>query len=370
MKKHILITAFLVALVLLLSSCQTVLSIPYNQPSNINMSSYRSVAVADASTYRDYTPLSSTVKYSSYPLDPRILYYDFVTLDDDRYVGEMSASKLTDMVYSVFGGSSYYSTLSREKTSSIFDSYYRLGKDPSALLSAEGVDALIIPKITSVKTNEYIDAKIVKDYRGIESTVYTLYRTASVSFTLTVLDTANNRIVTVREYSSTETDWGTFDPNNYYYGALSLVKSVSELVSRAISDRIYDIESDFIPTRRYTDVTLKDNSPKLESVEEAYRAAENGNLDYALTLFRTAYENNGHVPSGYNAALILACDGDLESAISILSDIRTKGKDDSEVDYLYSKLLSLKQKNEETQKQFEVKTDDSSAYVSPYEYLL
>ena len=366
MRKHILLTALLVLALVLLSSCQTVLSIPYTQPSNIDMSQYRNVAVASASRYDGYQSLPSYVRYDSYSLDPRIIYYNYMTSYNYDSINQTTATELTKMVGKVFSSSSYYSTLSTDKTDTYL-SLYRIGKDPSALLKADGIDALIIPKITSLKTDEYIDAEIVKDYRGYESVRYTFYRTVSLSFTLTVLDTSTSRIVAVKEYRTSSSSWETFDPNYYIFYSLM---SEQDLVEDALSDKISEIVSDFIPTRRYTDVTFKDNNPKLESVEEAYKAAENGNLDYALTVFRKAYEEQGHVPSGYNAALITAAGGDLDGAISILSDIRGKGKDDSEVNYLYSKLLSLKQKNEEAKKQYEPKTTESSTSVSPYEYLL
>ncbi len=366
MRKHILITLLLTAAVLLLASCQTVLSIPYTQPSNIDMSQYRNIAVASASKYEGTQSLPFYVRYDNYIYAPGIIYPEYFTSYSYSDVNSTAAKELTKMVSKVFNSSSYYSALSTEKTDT-YISLYRIGKDPSALLKNDGIDALIIPKITSLRTDEYIDVRVVKDYKGVETIRYTLYRTVDISFTLTVLDTSTDRIVTVREYRASNSDWEIFDPNYYIFTTLL---SEQQLVADALSDKIGEIVADFIPTRRYTDVTLKDNKPKLESVEEAYKAAENGNLDYALTVFRKAFEEQGHVPSGYNAALILASGGDLESALSILSDIRSTGRDDSEVNYLYSKLIALKAKNEEAKKQYESKNTDTSGTVSPYEYIL
>lgn len=330
------------------------------------MSQYRNVAIASASEYKGSESLPFYIRYDNYIYGMDYLYTDYFTSYTYSDVNRTAASELTKVVSKVFNSSSYYSTLSSEKTETYL-SLYRIGKDPSVLLKNDGIDALIIPKITSLKTDEYIDVEIVKDYTGKETVRYTLYRTVNISFTLTVLDTSNDRIVAVTEYHASNIDYEIFDPNYFIFTTLL---SEQQLVADALSDKISEIVADFIPTRRYTNVTLKDNKPKLESVEEAYKAASNGNLNYALTVFEKAYNEQGHVPSGYNAALILASDGDLESAISILSDIRSKGKDDSEVNYLYSKLVALKQKNEEAKKQYEPKSDSSSSSVSPYEYLL
>lgn len=363
MKKHTLIAVLLASLALLLSSCQTVVSIPYTRPSNIDMSSYRNVAVVSASAQYEYKPVDYTVRYSY--RDPRTVYYAFESLVDDYSAGKTAASVLTKRVSKIFNSSSYYSTYSTEKV----DSYRYLYGNRLTILKEEGIDALIVPRITSMNLDEYIDARIVKDYRGIEKSEYTLYRKVSLTFSLIVLDTATGRIVAETSYSTSCKDWVSFDPAYYYYGGISSISSIQDLIDAAVYNKTSEIVADFIPTREYADVTLKDNDPKLSSVEDAYKAAENGNLDYALTLFRNAYETQSHVPSGYNAALIIAAGGDIDSALSILSDIRSRGLDDREVNYLYSRLLNIKAKNEEAKKQYEPK-EDTLTYISSDSYLL
>ena len=366
MRRNILIALLLTALVLC-ASCQTSLSIPYTQPSNINMSQYRSVAVASASKYSGYQSLPRFVRYiDDFYSDSRFVFYNYATSYSYDSVNSTTASELTRMVEKVFASSSYYSTLSTDKTDT-YISLYKIGRDPSEMLQADGVDALIVPRITSLRSDEYIDMDIVKDYRGTEKVVYTLYRTVDISFTLTVLDTSTNRIVAIKEYSTSAVSHESFDPKYYYFTS---ILSEQDLVSSALSDKISEIIADFIPTRRYAEVTFKDNSPKNESVEEAYKAAKNDNFDYALTLFRNAWENSRHVPSGYNAALILASRSDYDGALEILSEIRSMGLDDREVDRFYSRLTALKAKNEEAKKQYEPKTDSSTTgTASPYSYL-
>ncbi len=330
------------------------------------MSSYRNVAVASAQRYEGRESIPMLIRYVD-PFDSYITFYPFYSSYTFDSVNSSATSALTKAVSKVFGESSYYSTLSPDKTDA-YVSLYKVGRDPSAMLKEDGIDALIVPKITSLKTDEYIDTDVVTNYyTGEVEVVYTLYRYVSISFTLTVLDTSTNRIVTVREYHTDNVSSEVFDPDYYIFYSLL---SEDELVSDAISDKISEIRNDFIPTRRHTYVTLKDNKPKDESVEEAYKAAENGNLDYALKVFEGEYEATGHVPSGYNAALILAANGDIERALEILKEIRVSGKDDSEVNSFYSRLLELKAKNEEAMKQLTEKTASSnSSEVSPYEYL-
>ena len=366
MKKHVLLS-ILIVLVLLLASCQTSLSISYLQPSNINMASYRNVAVASAQRYEGKQSIPLLIRYMN-PFDSSTYFYPFYSSYTFDSVNNTAADSLTRAVSKVFGESSYYSTLSPEKTDA-YVSLYKVGRDPSAMLREDGVDALIIPKITSLKTDEYIDTNVYTDsYTKEVKVIYTQYRYVSLSFTLTVLDTATNRIVAVREYHTENVSSEVFDPEMYVFYSLL---SENDLVSNAISSKISEIRNDFIPTRRYTYVTLKDNKPKDENVEVAYKAAENGNLDYALKVFEEEYEATSHVPSGYNAALILAANGDIERALEILKEIRLSGRDDSEVNSFYSELLELKAKNEEAMKQLSASSSSSSdsSGVSPYEYL-
>lgn len=363
MKKHILIL-LLSALLMLCVSCETILGIEYLQPSNINMAQYRSVAIASAQAYEGRQNIPFYIRYLD-AYDTSLPYFDSTYSYDS--INRTAAGELTKMVTKVFGDSSYYSVLSPERTDT-YISLYRVGRDPSAMLKEDGIDALIVPKITSLKTDEYIDLDEVTDYyTGEVSYIYTLYRYVSIKYTLTVLDTATNRIVAVKEYSAEDVTSEVFDPDYYIFYS---IMSESDLVSDVISDTKSTVKSDFIPSRRYAYVSLKNNRPKVEGVEEAYKAAENGNYDYALTLFRNEYESSGHLPSGYNAAVILAAQGNTESALELLGEIRSSGRADSDVNSLYSQLVDLKKRTEEARKQLTSAAESASSQAaSPYEYL-
>lgn len=363
MRKHIFFTMLIVVL-LLFSSCQTELSIPYMQPSNVNMASYRSVAVASTSLYNGKESVPRYIRYIDDIFDPSIAFYFDSTYSYDK-INKLAAKEITKMVSNVFTSSSYYSTISTERTDDYIELYKRIGSDPSAKLAEDGIDALIVPRITSLTTDEYIDTDLVEDrYTGEIDYRYTLYRYVNISFSITVLDTRTNRIVSQKTYSTENTDWEVFDPNYFVFYS---ILSEEDLVYNAIINKLSEVVSDYVPTKRSIYVTLKDNKPKNESVEPAYKAADEGNLDYALTLFKNAWESSSHVPSGYNAALIMASSGDIDSAIEILDDIRGRGLDDKEVNKFYSRLLEIKKKNEEANEQLKPVSDQSS--VSPYSYL-
>lgn len=363
MRKYFFIVLF-AAVLLILSSCQTELSIPYMQPSNVNMSSYRNVAVASTAQYDGRESVPHYIRYIDDIFDPSIAFYFDSSYSYDK-INKLAAKEITKMISNVFSSSSYYSTISTESTDSYL-ALYKVGRDPSKMLAEDGIDALIYPRITSLTTDEYIDTDVIEDrYTGEIDYRYTLYRYVSISFSITVLDTRTNRIVSQKTYTTDNTDCEVFDPN---YFVFYTILSEEDLVYNAIMNKLSEVVSDYVPTKRSVYVTLKDNKPKDESVEPAYKAAGEGNLDYALTLFKDTYEKKSHVPSGYNAALILASTGDIDSALEILTDIRAKGLDDKEVNQFYSKLADLKRRNEEADKQ--LSSTSSETLASPYSFLL
>lgn len=363
MKKRILFVLLALSLIVL-ASCSTSLGVTYQQPSNVNMASYRNVAIASASKYNGSQRIPMFLRFDI--TDPTIqLYTIFSTFDYDN-VNSRAAEELTKMVSKVFTQSSYYSVLPTSKTDAYLD-LYKIGKNPSTLLKEDGIDAVIVPKITRFYNDEYVDAQYSTDQNGNKVAKYYIHRSVDIAITITVLDTATDRIVASKEYSAYEYDVEIFDPK------FPLLFSVSQMdiVSLAMSDMIHSIVADFVPTTKTTYVDLLSNKPKNESAKEAYKAAEDGNYRYALSVFKEIWNNEGHIPSGYNAAVILAATGEIDSAISLLDEIRMYGGNSS-VNKLYSKLLEIKRRNELAAEQY-VSKDSSvteSSFTSPYEFLL
>ena len=202
MKKRSLLVLIVLA-VLLLVSCSTSLGIQYQQPSNINMANYRNVAVASATKYKGTQRLPMFLRFDI--TDPTIqLYTLFSTFDYDN-VNEMAAREVSNMVSKVFTQSSYYSVMPNSKTDAYLD-LYRIGKNPSKMLAEDGVDAVIIPKITRFYNDEYVDAQHSTDSEGKDVVRYYIHRSIDIAISITVLDTVSDRIVASKEYSAYEYD--------------------------------------------------------------------------------------------------------------------------------------------------------------------
>ena len=362
MKKLKLIILLSLALVLL-ASCSTSMGIQYQQPSNINMANYRNVAVASAGKYSGTQRLPMYIRFDI--SDPTIQLYTIFSTFDYNNVNVRAANEVSTMVSKVFTQSSYYSVMPQSMTDTYLD-LYKIGKDPSKMLREDGIDAVIIPKITRFYNDEYIDAQYSTDSSGNKVLKYYLHRSIDIAITITVLDTATDRIVASKEYSAYDYDVEVFDPKFPYIFSVSQ----SDIISRALSSMISSIVADFVPTTKTTRIDFMSNKPKLEAVKPAYKAAEEGNYSYALNLFLDAWENERHLPSGYNAAVIIACNGDIDEALSLLGEIRMVVSD-SNINKLYAKLMDIKKRNEAAAEQYAAKSNDiSSQTTSPYEFLL
>lgn len=348
---------------ILLASCSTSLGIQYQQPSNINMSNYRNVAVASASPYNGVQRLPMFLRFDI--TDPTIQLYTIFSTFDYNNVNDRAAREVSSMVSKVFTQSSYYSVMPSSKTDAYLD-LYRIGRNPSDLLREDGVEAVIIPKITRFYNDEYVDAQYSTDSNGNKVAKYYIHRSIDIAITVTVLDTATDRIVASKEYSAYEYDVELFDPKFPYLFSVSQ----SDIISLAISDMISSIVADFVPTTKTAYIDFMSNKPKNESVKPAYKAAEDGDYRYALNLFLNAWNTERHVPSGYNAAVIIACNGDIDRALSLLEEVR-QFSSERDASRLYAKLLDLKNRNEAAAEQYAPKSDSlPSSSSSPYEFLL
>lgn len=362
MKKRILLAAL--AALLVLASCATSVGIEYQTPSNLNMSSYRSVAIASTPEYKGSQrsiPLYLRFDISDSTIKKYVIYSTF-TYDN---VCRNASTEVTNMVKGVFSGSSYYTVMSPEKTDTYL-SFYKIGKNPSELLKNDGVDALIVPKITRFFNDEFVTAEKYKDKDGIERIRYILHRSIDIAVSITVLDTATDRIIASREYSAAKSWTEVYNPES----PTIFSYTQSQIVSRAISDMVSDLVADFVPTSGRSYMDLKSNKPKLESVEAAYEAVKGGNYTYAYNLFNEAWLYGGHIPSGYNAALIIAARGDVDGALSYLEKMRTK-VNDYDVNRLYQRLSTIKENNDKAALQY---SSSSSSPVtennSIYDFLL
>ena len=86
------------------------------------------------------------------------------------------------------------------------------------------------------------------------------------------------------------------------------------------------------------------NKPEVRSLEKAYDALDDERWETALQLFADEYARSGHIPSGYNAAILYFASGKTETALAIANELYTKrGSADGLDLYNYLKRLSARE---------------------------
>ena len=365
MRKALLILS--VVILIIFSSCQTSVRIDYLYPSDVNMAPYRNLAVMPVVPYRGYIPSSQWIA----GLDV-MAGYVHVRSTYSAGVASDIASYATDQLYSTLSATGYYNLLDTASTAWIVNSGYRV----SERLRDMGYDAVMIPRIENMDVAENIYTRrnsdvvwdpYLEEYRTEYWYDYYVRQKASIRYSISIVDTHTDRVIATRTFVDSDSRTESFDP------AWPRFDGVSRLFKRMIRGFNEGIRRSFVPTARSYDVNLMDNKPKLESAENAYKMASDGQYAAARELFESIWNSSHHVPSGYNAALLIASTGDFDRAIKLIEDVKAY-TGDSSVKKLYDDLQTLNRRNEEALSQFKVTSEPVEAPSSPgisiYDYLL
>ena len=328
--------------VLVLASCRTIVPIGYMQPSAIDMGGYRNLAVASAVPYGGPVPGYRFVGYADVHAAGLRIYSGYASSTAQRI-----ADYATTELYSTLSATGFYNLLPPDMTDAVLEAG-RYGTDISEEFSRMGYDAVLIPRISSMSLNESIysipRSRWWTDDDGIRHRCmvydYGYIQTASIVYTLTVIDTSTGRIAAVRTFSDSVTRRDQLDP---YWHRLD---DPAYLFRRMISSFNGGILRLFVPLYREYDAALMANKPENAASETAYEAARDGNTDSALGIFLSQWEESGHVPSGYNAAVLIAAEGRFDEALDLLSSVMEADESGDARD-LYRALMAVRASDEQ-----------------------
>ena len=347
MKKLIFILS--VALILL-SSCATTVSVDYINPSEIDMGSYRNIAVSSTVPYKNFQSPSLFVR----AVDITAEKNTFITPSYTKSLATTVASYATDALVETLSSSGYYTVTPPSVTDALIN-YASLGNDISVDLEKRNIDAIIIPKITAMGVDEYVaseeywkDDPVKKDQYGnplkIKAYRYFLTQKVYIDYSYTIIDAKTMNVYTSKSFSDSRedysivTEYGIYAPDVRYYFT-SMIDGFQKKIYRQL-----------VPQHKSASLSLMSNKPKIKSLEVAYEAAKDGAIQKAKDLFLAEYNSSGHIPSGYNAALLQASMGDTAGAIQTLENLKAKSAS-SDVNKLLAGLKDIQQRNEEALKQ-------------------
>lgn len=316
-RKHLVAFAAMLAALLVFSGCAATVTMSSMVPAQINLSSHRNLAVLSAEPYRfslfDYP--SSLVRdlsgTSPYRIESGFAAYS------EREV----ARYLTERVIRDLQRSDYFTLLLPPASD-------REGTRPENFRSL-GYDALMTIRITDMDIDEYQYAKeesvIIPpaDGMGGEPTIVTELRhhvTQKVRYAVEFLirDTYDGRIIASKSLSGTQEQSYRIEPGSSNSRIATSMRPWFTSLSDSFSREFVDLISPHWVTKT---VSLMKNKPEIRSLEVAYEAVKKGNPAVALDLFMHEWNRTKHIPSGYNAAIILDSMGEMERAIDLMRSV-------------------------------------------------
>lgn len=325
--KKILIGLFIIGSVIFVScASQPQLRFTVYEPSEIDMSSYRNIAVPSTKQFTNYSiPTLHYVPFSHGSWHD----YSFYLYPYSRYtrpLPESVASYANEKLVSSLQDTNYFHTII---TGQIADAaYYTIGYAFGKETPYSNIDAFITSEISDMTSYEYLDPHPVYKYErytnkdGEEKTRtvldhydFTLYQNLTIEVTYRVIDAKTGATVGTRVIKDKKTEAHNVTPHTiyapsfypYYQGMLDGINA-SVLKSLA-------------PHKRVKVETLMANNPELKEYSDAWDLVNDGNVVLAANRFKSAWENAHHVPSGYNLAMIQYSLGQYEDSISLLKTL-------------------------------------------------
>lgn len=352
----ILIAVF--AAMFILTGCMTTVEVKTLVPAAVDVSGYKTVAVRSTldntrwkvpSFWNSYIPLRSVEE--KYRESLRV--WSGLDFNTSSRVSQIASNTIYTAI-----DNGFFKVISPKVT----DAYVLVGQDSGNVrttLMNSDIDAILTTEITSVYYDEYIYQNLEKTVTAIDRDTkakfnpyyFYLMQTYGVSIQYTLTDVENNVIIATRTFSSdmkekktllgkTVTAKGDYEKSWYS------VSSASSLIGELITHFSNEIRDELSPHYVTVDFAFMGNKPKVKSLQEAYKAVNNGQYKVALRMFSDEYRRSGHIPAGYNSAILEFAMGNYEEAYAIAMELYNRyGSTDAL--QLYYKMKNI----EETEKQ-------------------
>lgn len=358
------------SMVIFFTSCATSITVRHLVPGEVDLSASRNIAVASTNSYK--------FPYGR-PLSPWIqgLSETDFTLSSgyDTNLASSVASTASRMILDSVQGTGYFTVLTPEVTDA-YMTLSKVGENTSAMLKSKGMQALLSSSISYMDVEEQVvgrdvktfvtedvdpnpnDAIVnIKSYEKVTSREYFLVQKATLTLTYTIFDLGSGSILFSRSFTGKEEQetkigirtydagapGGYRDERRYSSGYAPSFKPLFEKIIRSFSSTI---SKQLAPSWQTKRLTLMSNKPKLEAAKGAYTLAERGSYEAAYRQFLSLYEGNGHIASGYNAALLLEAMGRFTEAVDLMNDVYNR----SGARQAYTALLSMQEAKSQSEK--------------------
>ena len=315
MKKTIIFVSLLLLTMVFITSCATSVSTQYMVPAKYDMSNYRNLAIISPIPYRfkAYDLPRPVVRDLSGTCPVRV--YSGFNINSDRTLNEYITSSVLRSA-----NDSIYFTITPP---SISDTY----RERLPLMAQDGIDAAMYIWTEDIDVEEYILAKEEKEIieseiegelpQEVTELVYYIEQKVNIQFAWEVKSTSTGVILARDSYRDTRSSTTKIDTEKDRDVYAPRIQSMMNSIASNFSSTIF---SQIEPTLRTRYINLMSNKPKSRNVEEAYDIVKEGNLREAQEIFEKEWKRRDHIPSAYNAGLLLEALGERDDAIKLLEN--------------------------------------------------
>lgn len=319
--------------ILVLASCSTTVSVKSHVPSEVNMSSLRTLAVASVAVSDKLnvsTPSVKTITVGS-GVDSTVRIFSRWNSTIEKTLAKYAQDKM----YQSLKQTDYFTLVNPSNTDALFKEGKMLGQTRQRFMDA-GIDAIISTKLSILSFDEYITSQNRTEYDPVTKTNkdvgidYYFETSMVINFEYNVVGVAQNKIVTSGSANRDIEDrtlaatyrYGTngISDGKFTY-AISFAPRLDEYYRNAVASLVSNIAIELAPRWVYSTETLMDNKNKIESIKKAYKLASDGNYYEAYSLFNAEWNSSFDLASGYNAAILLYARGMLSEAIDYMSNV-------------------------------------------------
>ena len=352
-KTKSILVALAIAIVLIVTGCSTTIAVKTLVPAKVDVSGYKTIAVRST---QDETRWIVPIFWNSdfpirYDISDRYRGYLHVSSHLDFSVSSRITDTASKTIYKAIN-TGFFTVLEP----SLIDSLVTVGEYGGSVrteLMNKNVDALLTTKVSDIYYDEYIiqetDFLNSKDSNGhdYKRTYFYAVQKYSISIFYTLTDVENNKIIASGTFSSGMTEkkttlgWTRNAEGDFERASFVDIPYASTLFSNLIKDFTDAFRNELSP--HYTTVyfDFMKNKPEVKSLEKAYEALDSENWDTALRMFADEYAKSGHIPSGYNAAILYFATGKTETALAIAEELYSKHGSEKGLDlYYYLKRLA------------------------------
>ncbi|MGH0053196.1 MAG: hypothetical protein ACQ5SW_07410 [Sphaerochaetaceae bacterium] len=331
--KRLMKAVLLGVLLCLLVSCATTVHVRHLVPGEVDLKGERNLAIASTSRYRfsygrPVSPWVSGLQETDFALSSGF----------EANLTERVASLATQMIVEAVQGTRYFSILLPEATDAYL-SLARSGENSTYLMRERGFTMLLNSEISYMDMDERVESvdhtEFVTDGTGVSleqvtRREYYLVQEATLSLFYTISSLEDGRVMASENLTDKaeqrtkigtryyETDGSYRDERDYNR---ILAPSFDSLFVEILDECTSRMALQLAPSWESEHLSLMKNKPKLAAAEIAHKDAENREYRKAYEEFLGLWQQNQHVSSGYNAALMLAGLGELQDAVDLMNEV-------------------------------------------------